>query len=76
METLQRVFLLHQVYPPPAAPAPAQGPPSPPTPGTPLIPNSLGEVHVVVDLPEIPEIVVVSSEDEGHPEDEDDLEED
>ena len=76
METLQHVFPLHQVHPLPTAPAPMQGPPSPPTPGTPLMPDSLGEAHVVIDLPDTPEIVLVSSEDEGHQEEEDDPEED
>jgi len=38
--------------------------------------DSLGEAHVVIDLPDTPEIVVVSYEDRGHPEEENDLEED
>jgi len=40
------------------------------------MPDSLGEAHVVIDLPDTPEIVLVSSEDEGHQEEEDDPEED
>jgi len=40
------------------------------------MPDSLGEAHVVRDLPNTPEIVVVSFEDEGHPKEEDDSEED
>jgi len=82
METLGHVFPLHQAHPPTAPPAPAQGPPSPPTSGTPLMPNSPGEVHVVVDLPNTLEIVVVSFEDEAmegfeaHLEEEEDPEED
>ena len=75
METLQHIFLLHQAHLPPAAPAPTQGPPSQPALGTPLMPDSPGEAHVVIDLPDTPEIVVASSEDEGHQE-EDDPEED
>ena len=40
------------------------------------MPDSPGEVHAVVDLPDTPEIVVVSSKDEGHSEEEDqDIEE-
>ena len=76
METLQHVFLLHQVHPSPAGPALAQGPPSPPALGTPLMSDSPAEVHVVIDLRDTPEIVVVSSEDEGHPKEEDDPEDD
>ena len=76
METLQHVFLLHQAPPPPAAPTPAQGPPFPPTPGIPLMPDSPGEAYVVIDLPDTPEILVVSSEDKGHQEEEDDPKED
>ena len=44
------------------------------------MPNSPGEAHVVVDLPDTPEIVVINSEDEaiedfkGHLEKEDDPE--
>jgi len=76
METLRHVFLLYQVHPSSATPAPVQGPPSLPAPGTPLMSDSPGEAHVVIDLPDIPEIVMVSSEDECHPEKEDDPEED
>ena len=86
METLQHVFPLHQAPPPPATlapaqgrpspPAPAQGPRSPPAPGTPLMPNSPREAHVVIDLPDIPDLVVTSSGDEGHQGEEDDPEED
>jgi len=82
VETLQHVFPLHQAHPPAALAAAAQGPPLSPAPGTPLMPDSLGEAHVVVDLPDTPEIVVVSFEDdamegfEGHLEEEDDPEED
>jgi len=74
MERLQYVFLLHQAPPVPAAPAPAQGPPSPLAPITQLIPNSPGEAHMVIDLPDTPDIVVISSEEEGHQEEEDDAE--
>ena len=65
METLQYVFPLHQAHPPAALAAAAQEPPLSPAPGTPLMPDSLGEAHVVVDLPDTPEIVVVDSEDEA-----------
>jgi len=58
------------------SPSPAQNPPSPTAPGAPMMPDSPGEVHVVIDLLDTPEIVVVSSEDEGHQEEEDDPEED
>jgi len=58
METLQDVFPLRQAHPPPAQPAPAQGPPSPPIPSTPQMPDSPGEAHVVVDLLDRLEIVV------------------
>ena len=73
METLQHVFPLHQIHPPPVAPtpAPAQGPPSlpapaqkppiPPAPGTPLMPESPGEAYVVIDIPNTPDLVVISS---------------
>jgi len=40
------------------------------------MPDSPGEANVVIDLPDTPDIVVVSSEDEGHLEEEDDPEED
>ena len=86
METLQHVFPLYQVHPPPAAPVPAQGPPSPPAPAqgppippapaTPLMPDSPGEAYVVIDIPSTPEVVVISSGDEDHQGDEDDPEED
>jgi len=86
METLQHVFSLHQAHPPPAAPppvqgppflpAPAQGPPFPPVPDTPLMPDNPGEAHVVIDLPETPDLVVISSGDEGHQDEKDDPEED
>ena len=68
MEILQHVCLLHQarLLPVAPAPAPAQEPPFPPAPGTPLMLDSPGEVHMMVDLPDTPKIVVVSSEDEGH----------
>ena len=75
METLQHVFPLHQAPPPPAIPA-AQRPPSSPVPGTPLMPDSPGEAHVVIDLPDTPDLVVISSGDEGHQGEEDDPEED
>jgi len=48
----------------PTPPAPAQRPPSLLTPGIPLMPTSPGEVHVMVDLPDTPEIVVLSPGDE------------
>jgi len=76
METVQYVFPLHQLPSPPTAPAPAQGPPSPPVPGIPMIPDSPGEAHVVIDLPDGPDLVVISSGDEGHQEEEDDPEKD
>ena len=86
METLQHVFPLYQVHPPPAAPVPAQGPPSPPAPAqgppippapdTPLMPDNPGEAYVVIDIPSTPEVVVLSSGDEDHQEEEDDPEED
>jgi len=38
--------------------------------------DSPGEAHVVIDLPDTPEIMVVRSEDEGHQEEEDDPKED
>lgn len=78
MGTLQHVFPLHQAHPPPAPPAPAQGPLSPLVLGTPQMSDSPGEAHVVMDLPDTSEIVVLSSDDElmeGF-EDKDDLEED
>jgi len=40
------------------------------------MPDSHGKPHAVIDLHDTLEIVVVSSEDEGHPEEEDDPEED
>ena len=40
------------------------------------MPDSPGEAHVVIDLPYTSEIVLVSSENEGHQEEEDDPEED
>jgi len=75
LETLQHVFPLHQAHPPPAALAPAQGPPSPPAPGTPLMSDSPGEAHVVIDVPDTPDTVVISSEDESHqgPEEDQDI---
>jgi len=86
METLQHVFPLHQARSPPAAPAPAHGPPSPPVPAQglpfppvpciPLMPDSPGEAHVVIELPDTPDLVVISSGDEGHQGEEDDLEKD
>jgi len=38
--------------------------------------NSPGKAHVMIDLPDTPEIVVVSSEDKGYQEEEDDPKED
>ena len=38
--------------------------------------DSPGKAHVVIDLPDRPEIVVVSFEDEGHKEEDDDPKED
>jgi len=82
METFQHVFPLHQAHPLPAPPTPTQGPPSLLVPGTPQMSDSPGEAHVVVDLSDIPKIMVVSSDDEpmegfeGHLEEEDDPEED
>jgi len=76
METLQHVFPLHQAPPPPTAPATAQGPPFPSAPGTPLMPDSPGEAHMVIDLPNTPDLLVISSGDEGHQGEEDDPEED
>ena len=64
METLQHVFPLHQAHPPPTAPVPVQEPPFPPAPDAPVTSKGPGEVHVVVDLPDTPEIVVISSRDE------------
>jgi len=61
---------------PPAVPAPAQRPPSPPAPSTPLMLDSHGDAHVVIDLPDTLEIVVVSYKDKGHQEEEDDPEND
>ena len=64
------------------SPIPAQRPPSLPAPSTPLMPNSPREIHVVVDLPDTPEIVILSFEDEAmegfksHMEEKDDPEED
>jgi len=40
------------------------------------MPNNPGEAHVVIDLPDTPEVMIVSSENEGHQEEEDDPEED
>jgi len=54
-----------QACPPPAPPAPAQGPPSALIPGTPLMPDSSSEAYVVEDLHDTPEIMVVSSKDEA-----------
>ena len=73
METLQHDFPLHHAHPMSTPPVPA--------PGMPLMPNSPREAHVVVDLPNTPEIMIVSSDDEpmegfeGHLEEEDDPEE-
>jgi len=39
------------------------------------MPDSPGEAHVAIDLPDTPEMVVVSYEDKGHPEEEEDSEE-
>ena len=64
METLQYIFPLHQAHPLPALPTPAQIPPSPSPPGTPLIPDNPRKAHVLVDIPNTPVIVVVSSDDE------------
>ena len=75
METLQHVFLLHQVHPPLIAPAPAQEPPIPLVPGTPLMPESPGEAHEVINIPDTPDLVVISSS-EDHQEEEDDPKED
>ena len=36
------------------------------------MPDNPGEAHMVIDLPDTPEIMVVSSEDKGHLEEEDD----
>ena len=66
VETLWHVFPLNQAHPLSVALAPAKGPPFPPAPSTPLMPDSLGEAYVVIDLPDTTEIVMVSSEDEGH----------
>ena len=74
METLQHVFPLHQVHPPPVAPAPAQEPPIPPVPGAPLMLESPGEAHEVINIPDTPDLVVISSS-EDHQEEEDDPEE-
>ena len=76
METLQHVFPLHQAHPPSEAPALAQGPPSPPAPGAPVMPENPGEVHVVVDCPDTPKIVVINSGDGDHQDEEDDPEKD
>ena len=79
MDALQHPFPLHRAYPPPAL---ANGPPLPLAAGTPLMPESPWEVHIVVDLPDTLEIVVLSPDDEpikgleDHLEDEDDPEED
>ena len=83
METLQHVFPLQQVHPPPVALAPAQEPPIPPVPGTPVMLESPGEAHEVINIPDTPDLGVISSS-ENHQEDdpeeedpeEDDLEED
>jgi len=40
------------------------------------MPDSPGEAHMVIDFPATAEIVVVSSEDEGYLEEEDDPDED
>jgi len=40
------------------------------------MPDSPGEAHVVIDLPNTPDLVVISCGDEGHQDDEDDPEED
>jgi len=40
------------------------------------MPDSPGEAHVVIDLPDSPDLVVISSEDEGHQGEEDDPQED
>ena len=59
----------------------AQGPPSPSTPGTPQPPNSplslgSGKVYVVMDLPDILEVVELSSNDAPMEDPKEDLEED
>ena len=77
METLQHVFPLHQAHPPPTPLASAQGPLSPSVLGASQMLDSLGEAQMVVDLPDTPEIVVVTMEGfDGHLEEEDDPEED
>ena len=68
MEILIHIFPLNQVPPPPAPPAPAQGPHSPLVSGTPPLPDSSGEAHVVIDIPDTPDLVVISFRDEGLPE--------
>ena len=68
METPQHVFPLRQAHPLPATPALAQGPPSPPASSTPQMLDSPGEAHVMINLSNTPEIVVIGSENEGHPE--------
>ena len=75
METLQHVFPLHQAHPPPVVPPPAQEPPIPPVPGTPLMPESPGEAYEVINIPDTPDLVVISST-EDHQDEEDDPEED
>jgi len=81
METLQHVFPLNHASPSPAPPTPAQGPLSPPTLDTPQMPYSSassrsGEPHVAVHIPDTPEIVLISSDDELMKDPKDDPEED
>ena len=40
------------------------------------MPDSSGAAHVVIDIPDNPDLVVISSGDEGHQDEEDDPEED
>jgi len=68
METLQHIFPLHQAPPSLVPPTPAQRPPSPPAPTTPQMPNSpvplgLWEAHMVMDLSDSLEVVVISIDD-------------
>ena len=81
MDTLQRVFPLHQAPPLPVPSATAQGPPSPPAPITLKIPSSpvssrSGNAHVVVHICDTPDIMVISSDSVPMEDSKEDLEED
>ena len=67
IKTLQHVIYLHHPPPLPARPAPAQGQPVPPVLSAPQMPNSpvllaSGEAHMVIHVPDTPELVVIISD--------------